>query len=496
MNRSVVLTLLIITASLRLAAQEQLGIRTSNYAGVNGLTLNPAGSLTSPFRWDVNLVEFSQFFENNFLFVENFRLLDVLRMPTDFALRPDLIERNRPAPSNALIVDFYRRKEGTFYGDFSLNIMGPSFMLRLGDWTTVGLYTRARTALNARDVPGNLGYYEYAEQEFGIPLNVDPFKISAMAWSEIGLNYARSSETAYGDLSIGGTLKFLQGYEGAYVRNEEPIHITQLRGSRLAGTPGRFLYGHASSITEDTVWQLRRHGVGAAIDVGVTFTILDEEEDGYKWKFGFSLLDVGAITFNRAAEQHDVRISDSLTIDLKAYEDFTSTNQVDSILEVFSRQILKDPTASLVSRKFGMWLPTALSAQAEVAITPFLFVNASLIQGIPLSNKAILRNSIAAITPRFESRWIEVALPISMLNWQQFRTGAAVRLGYFWFGTDDLGSVFKKSNFDSSDIYFAVKINPFQLNLNKVDKSRTGWQGPKRPKIKAKSRKGIGCPAF
>lgn len=491
--------LLIFVAVLTLSchaifAQEQFGIRTSNYAGVNGLTLNPASSLTNPLPWDANLLEFSQFFENNYLFIENYRLIDVMNLNTDYALRADLTKQELPTPPDKLIVDFYRSNGNKFHGSVATSVMGPGLMLKIGDASTVGFYTRARFAFNANKVPGSLGYYEYTDQPFEDAIEVDPFRLNAMAWSEIGLNYARSAETEYGEVSVGGTLKLLQGYEAGYAGLDQSMSFKQVRGNKLVGEPGSASYAFASSVTEDTVWQLRKHGAGVAVDLGFVYTIVDDY-DGYRWKFGASLLDIGATRFNKAAEKHIIVVGDSVSIDLNDFENFKGPEEIDSIIQTFSQQLLKDPNASLESRAFGIWQPAALSLQLEYAITPFLFLNTSIVQGIPFTKNMVRRNSVAAFTPRFESRWFEVAFPMTVLDWRQLRSGAAMRVAFFWIGTEDLGSIFKRQNFDSTDIYFAIKVNPFQLNFTDSQPTR-GSNRVKQKKIRAQSRKGVICPRF
>lgn len=495
MTRLVILIATILLESTFALAQEQIGMRTSNYAGVNGLTLNPASSLTSPFQWDVNLLEFGQFFDNNYLFVENFRLLDALNLPNKGALRPDLEKNDLPTPTDRFVVDFYRSKNGTFRGDVLTHGLGPSLMLRLGDASVVSVYTRARFAFNARKVPGVLGYYEYSELPYEQPFEVEPFKLDFMAWSELGLSYANIAETEYGERSFGATIKILQGFEGAYAGLDQAMTFQQIRGNRLIGEPGSASYAFANPAVTDSVWQPQQQGGGVAVDLGLVYTILGDD-DSYRWKIGFSLLDLGAVRFSKSAERHKVVVSDSTSINFTEFEQFNNIDDLDSIARVFSRQTMKDPNASLLGNAFSMWLPTALSGQVEFAVTPSLFLNATIVQGIPLAKNTIRRSSVAAFTPRFEKRWFEAALPISILNWKTMRSGLAVRLAFFWFGTEDLGSIFKKSDFDSTDFYFAVKVNPFKLNLHQSDKNRSGGRDRKQPKIKARGNANVKCPTF
>lgn len=494
MNKSFLIAILFLWVNAAAVAQEQLGMRTSNYAGVSGLTLNPASSLTFPLNWDVNLVEISQFFDNNYVFVENFRLLDAIHLPSDFVLRPDLDAKDQPTPPDKLVVDFYRSEDNdnfTYRGDVLTQVMGPSLLLRLNDANVIGFYTRARGAFNARKLPGSVGYYEFTDKILDTLFTVKPFKVDGMVWTELGLNYAHTGVTDYGDISIGGTLKWLQGYEAAYGSMEQYMTFRQISGNRLIGEPGRTKQAFTIPSVHGWDWSPVQKGSGLALDLGLAFTILDEDYN-YKWKIGFSLLDLGAIRFTKEAEKHLVNVTDSTSLYFKEFEQFSSLRQLDSVARLFSRQTMKDPYASLQGNAFTMWLPTAFSAQAEVALAPSFFINATVVQGIPFTKNTIRRTSVLGITPRFEQRWLEAALPITILNWQHVRTGLALRLGFLWLGTEDLGSVINRSNFDSTDFYIALKVNPFQLNFGGAGNNHNR----KQPKIKARSKGGIKCPKF
>src|SRR6185503_20544595 len=50
-------------------AQNYLGVRSSNYAGILGASLNPSSLTTSKLSWDVNLISGTIDFDNNFLYI-------------------------------------------------------------------------------------------------------------------------------------------------------------------------------------------------------------------------------------------------------------------------------------------------------------------------------------------------------------------------------------------------------------------------------------------
>ena len=72
--------LLLLCLNFNLKAQEQLGLRTDSYSGINSIMLNPANFISSQFKWDVNLVGVGLFLENSYGFIHNTNLLDIARL--------------------------------------------------------------------------------------------------------------------------------------------------------------------------------------------------------------------------------------------------------------------------------------------------------------------------------------------------------------------------------------------------------------------------------
>jgi len=92
----------------------------------------------------------------------------------------------------------------------------------------------------------------------------------------------------------------------------------------------------------------------------------------------------------------------------------------------------------------------------------------------PYSVKA---TNLLSIAPRFEHRWGMVSLPINVVEYQRVKLGAAIRLGYFIFGTDDLGSIVGTKEFRSTNVYFGIKANPFSISSSSRGGSKKGGSG-------------------
>src|SRR4249919_1757811 len=63
------LSLLFLHITLVICAQQNLGIRNSNYAGIQSACLNPASIADSKLKWDLNIFSMSTVFDNTFLYI-------------------------------------------------------------------------------------------------------------------------------------------------------------------------------------------------------------------------------------------------------------------------------------------------------------------------------------------------------------------------------------------------------------------------------------------
>ncbi|MBL0096833.1 MAG: hypothetical protein IPP46_10320 [Bacteroidetes bacterium] len=54
--------------------QEMLGIRSSNYAGLQGLGINPSSMIDSRLKWDINIITVGVSLENDYLFIPRKKL--------------------------------------------------------------------------------------------------------------------------------------------------------------------------------------------------------------------------------------------------------------------------------------------------------------------------------------------------------------------------------------------------------------------------------------
>lgn len=444
------------------SAQEQLGLRTENYSGINSILLNPANNLTSPFQWDINLAGGGVFVDNNFGGFGNASISDLRNARAKDILLATDFPSDQQFPGSAVVFDFEEPGRKKF-GLGLTSVMGPAFMLNF-EQHTFGIFTNFRAIGGGHQIPAVFGYYDYrnitANQDYGVP----PSNVSGMAWTELGLNYAFKAETTNGKVGIGFNIRYLQGYESFFIKNNTNLRITKLQRDSLNFQNGADIdFGFTTSSLDEEDVNLQRNGTGFGVDLGLTFAT-PEYQDGYGLKLGLSVLDIGKIKFDNQTEMHRIDINDAFSFDPRQLDDVTDFRDGLAQLET---ELFMDTTTTFSGTTYDMWLPGALSLQADVGIRENIYVNATLVQRLSMGEINVQRGNLFALTPRFESRWVSAFLPVSIYNWQHVKIGTAIRLAFFTFGTEDLGSFFGKKNLTGTDFYAGIKINPFRL----------GWKG-------------------
>ena len=460
-SKVIAIAILMLTLSYTtLFSQEQLGLKLENYSGVNSLLLNPTYQTTSPFSWDINLVSAGVFFDNNYAYVRDASILDVINNSDAVRPLPDL-DPDVDNMDEFLIMDYYDGNNRKRVSSLT-TVMGPSLLINLKSGFSFGVFTNFRAAVSVRKLPPSLNYYRFEEQLNNEVFSVEPFKVATMAWSEIGFNLSRQIEIAEGSIAFGGNLKVLNGYEAAYFNNRSNFNLQRIDDDSLYFENLDVEFGYTNSNVDSDQFALNRNGMGVGLDLG--FTYINSFDDGdYIWKAGAALVDIGRISFSKNAVKHRVITDFPVDIDV---DDYDNSGTIEEKLSLFSYQTMYDSLASSQAGNFNIWLPAALTAYGDYRVTKNVYANVLLVQGLPLGENAIGRDNILALTPRYEHRWFGAMLPVSLYNYSKLRVGVSARLAFITIGSDNLGSFFKQSELTGSDIYVGIKVNPFKLNFS------------------------------
>src|SRR5882724_6348152 len=167
------------------AAQENLGIRNSNYAGVQGLFLNPSSMADSKLKWDVNGIAVGTIFDNDFFFIHKNQVpplgfRKIVKGVVDENLFDNHFDPGSPNKKYNLTL--------------SSEVIGPSFYTEIAPDKYFGFTIATRAYFNNNNVPGHLAQNAYTDLKDKDLWNTDwhdnTSTFNSMGWMEYGLHYA------------------------------------------------------------------------------------------------------------------------------------------------------------------------------------------------------------------------------------------------------------------------------------------------------------------
>lgn len=479
MNHSkIILAIGSLALGISTSAQDELGLRSSNYSGVNRLTLNPAAMVGSPTKWSFNIVGAGVFVNTKYLYLENTNGINALKRTSDIQLSPSLNDGESSTNGDALYLNFYdaNKRMGTSLNTFKAL---PSFVFQKNQ-KSFGVIFNARAAVSANRVDPDLDYFSVANWENGTIKNIDKLKTAGASWGEVGLHYGQIlSSSKHSQLSIGGTVKYLLGTDAYFVKSTALSDITKFTDSVLLSN-SEVSYGIATGLNDDlSGYHGGINGHGLALDLGVEYKISSRDwSKPYQWKFSAAILDLGFIRFGKNAQKHRINLEESFDILTESYGDIES---IEDLYAINSTEALNDPLQSKVADKFNILTPTGISLQVDYAVHRSFYINATFNRRIRFAGPQVERENFFSLTPRVESKWFEFGLPLVLYNDIEPRIGMWVRLAYLTIGSDNFNSlVFKQERLHGADIYFA-------LNVLGFDREKKG------KKSKAKSNSSYGC---
>ena len=461
--------LLISVASV---AQERLGLKLGEFAGVNGVHLNPASMSGSRYYLDVNLAGGGLFINNNYLFLhqDDYSPLTFL---TQSAPYPTFIDDKG---RKVYLDEEYNRKLKNGYAN--ARALGPSVMFTYGRHT-FGFYTSARSLLRAKGVSYEIAKFAYEEFDYDSLFNINfinnvDMDLEMVNMAELGLSYSNIVFARnYNKVDIGVTLKYLRPHSGMkfytenidyIVPNRDTIIINNMNGKMKMSLP--LDYDNNNYYDGGSLFK----GQGLGFDVGLVYTktreiqnrydrfrrLCRQESVDYDYKIGVSLLDVGYVTYSQHVQTHDY---DDVDAEWYGLRSFTFNNTNDFLREA-SYEFYGDSTISNTGKEeFTMRLPTALSASFDYHFRQSWFVNAMMVYGLPGGDEQYSRPHYAAVTPRYQSENFGLSVPVSLYDFRVPQVGFSARIYNITIGTSSLGHYLGLRQLRGSDFYFSIKFN-------------------------------------
>lgn len=458
--------ILLITSIMHIQAQEMLGLTMGNYRGIAGNLVNPAGMTTNKVFLDINLVSADLFVRNNFAYIpkDDFIIWDAFKKDYEF---PTYGEDER----NVIKYNNDKLKNATV----NARVLGPSVMLQIGDHG-FGLTTGVRYLMTGNRIPWDIAEFAYNGLDYSqlhnIEFNDYNTDFNTSAWMEIGLSYAYNVLKYYDQqLTVGISVKKLWGYAGGYVAANN-IHYIVPDDSTINIQNVNAEMGYSLPINYDnneyTSSGPTFKGSGIGIDIGAVFIKKKEVEIDswrggklcsqkyidYTYRIGVSILDIGRVKYTENAQMHSYE-------DVSKYWSSIDTlqfNNLNTFTQVLSSTLYGDPNASLVSNTIKVGLPTAFSLQADFNLQNNIYIAGFWIHPMRINMHSLRRPAQLAIIPRYETKFFELSVPISLYEYQYPRVGIAARFYFLTIGTERLGTYIGMADMNGLDIYASIKI--------------------------------------
>ena len=446
----------------------------STYSGINGAIINPAFPVSSPYYLDFNIVSAHFFAENNYVYFarNEYRFRRFFQSNPKFPTHP---------PDNKPYYDYYTNPSKK--GFVNARIMGPSAALVMGRHS-VGFYEDVRSATSARNFSYELAKFMYEGLTFPPQYDINyidnqRMSVANLEWAELALNYSyvlKDRDMQY--WTAGVTVKSLLGYAGAFVTLDHLDYMVPDRDTLIVnsaiGEAGIALPMDYQGNTFLSSPLFKGKGIG--FDLGITFqeklrfsshsndftSLCSQSYTPYRYKIGFSILDIGRIRFKDNALK--VFIDDRSTF-WPGISHIDYTNMNDMINQI-STHFYGNTTQMVVDDKFTIGLPTALSLQADVNFRGNWFLNGTALYPLKLMETSVVRPALLAVAPRYETRVFGIGMVASLYDFSKFHFGLNARYRGIFIGAEKLGAFFHFSDFTGIDIYAGIKISFLKGNCH------------------------------
>lgn len=419
-------------------SQSYIGNTLDNYSGVHSLLVNPANVAGSKTKIEFNILSASAFVGNDYLSLD---FNDLTRIEDGFDFDSD--------------VDKSPTDRNNFFGN--VDILGPSFMFRLNEKSGLSINTRVRAFFNIHNISGILfeNISEGFEGQSDFQSQVKDLSGTVHAWGEVGLTYGRVVlEDEFRRLKVGTTLKYLAGSGGLFASSPQ-LGVNYNAAMYTLTTSGTLNYGYTAGFeSDDITFSDVTGGIGA--DLGVVFEMRENNYNltdsiylskPYKFRFGLSLVDLGAIKYQGNTE---FSYNMNATIDASQFDEKDLATVLEDNYE--GTEVVGDGSIQL---------PTSLQVFADYHIKKKLFVSlhGAFSMRNPEAFKANSAINTLTISPRLETKTFSLYSPISLRQYQSgILWGLGLRFGPLMLGSGSLLSNLISTSSRSTDVYLGLKI--------------------------------------
>jgi hypothetical protein len=439
--------------SLKGYTQNAFGALHSNYTPTNSLYINPASTLNSKVWLDINVAGAGVYLNNDLVYLKHYSLAQV----TSQAIKETLLLTEADLGYTQT-----RNKYHLYNRNF---VAGPSAVWSQGNHAA-GISIGARSYAAVRRVPDYMArFIENEVQPYTAQHDIEyvakDIRATLVGFAELKLTYAYTFLKRGRNMFMGGA-----SYSKYFPISAAAANIYNFDFLVDNDSLTRLYNLEADAVYDINAWFKKRGGWG--MDFGFTYQRMLSDvtryypnsprsvcrEVPYLYKLGISIMDIGNVKID---DGHYAGYNFS-GYDWYDYAD-ASANE-DNPTDLFAPQE-EDIDNGRVRNTYKIRMPTYLSAQFDYNVwASRVYVNATWVQGFGVSDRkfGIRQANSLSITPRYESYWLDFALPVSLYEYKYPQLGASLRVGPITIGSDKLINWFFKGRIYGSDIYFYMKI--------------------------------------
>jgi hypothetical protein len=430
-------------------AQENYGSLSSNYTPTNSVFINPSSMLDSKTWLDINLVGVGVFGMNNLASLDHTNYGRIIRTQTF----PEDVEYHQG-----------KKKYHAYNRNF---VQGPAAVWSQGDHAA-GLSFGGRSFTDARGITDYMGrFIEFGVQAYdpqhNINYSLEKVRVNTINFGEIKGSYAYTFLKKKRDMWMVGisVSKFISMYGSAANVKQFDFNIQNDTAASVFNLESDAMYMKEANLNA-------KGGMG--LDIGFTYQRMLRESVSYfpnskrmgcrsvpyLYTIGFSIMDIGSVKFDEDAGTFIGYNFQNYNWQQYADADFNGDNPADLFLSQES-----SPGEGFVKKPFKIKLPTFVSLQVDYNVwASRVYANLTWVQGLPHGQNTfgVRRANSIALTPRFESRFFDLALPLSLYEYRYPQIGISARLWFLTIGTDKLLSWIAKTDVYGGDIYAHIKI--------------------------------------
>lgn len=438
-------------------AQHFPGYGSGSQTGVNSVFANPANTVDSRYRWNVNILSLHTGVANN---------------NASFSLKNLGSSFGNDADSA-----FFGSSSKSTSGAINLDVRGPSFLIAIDAKNSLAVTTRFRALANIVDMDGQLIRSINSElSPSSLPFVLqsrENQKLILNGWSDWGLSYGRVLSDKGAHFFKGGiTVKYLSGATNSF------ININNLKGTLDGDVTGVYLTNASGAvaigvsgidISDDfdagDAFQFKGSGIGA--DLGFVY---EYRPDGntYRFRAGIALLDIGSIRYKTNPGQ-----SGSYTINVPSSARWYPSDLNDKSVSEIKSYLDASPYFTSnggAANSYKASLPTSLQLSFDYAAGKGFYLN--LASQLNLIKEKSVYNSFyystVMLMPGYEYKKIGVYLPLSYNTISRLNAGLSLHLGPVFIGSGSvLSALVDKSK--QADFHFGVQFGGLKARKEKVE---------------------------